>query len=107
MKNIMRSFELWKLGEGKLARKLMNNGLSGEQIKEVLDKTRSLRAFSYNRGVFVFYGCMLVWTGGAWAVYKIKQKMRDKKWKKHFEEVLKEMKEMKEHETENEEVDAE
>ena len=104
MKNIMRSFELWKLGEGKIARKLMNNGLSGEQIKEVLDKTRSLRAFSYNRGIFVFYGCMLVWTGGAWAVYKIKRKMQDKKWKKHCEEILKEM---KEHETENEEVDAE
>ena len=104
MKDIMRSFELWKLGESKLARKLMNNGLSGEQIKEVLDKTRSLRAFSYNRGIFVFYGCTLVWTGGAWAVHKIKRKMQDKKWKKHFEEVLKEM---KEHETENEEVDAE
>lgn len=104
MKDIMRSFELWKLGEGKLARKLMNNGLSGEQIKEVLDKTRSLRAFSYNRGIYVFYGCMLVWAGGAWAIHKIKQNMQDKKWKKHCEEILKEM---KEHETENEEVDAE
>ena len=35
MKDIKISIDLWKLGEGKLARKLMNNGLSGEQIEEV------------------------------------------------------------------------
>lgn len=52
----------------------------------------------------MFYGCMLVWTGGVWAVYKIKEKMQHKKWKKHWEEIWKKM---EEHETESEEVDAE
>ena len=104
MKDIKRSVDLWKLGEGKLARKLMNNGLSEEQIKEVLDKTRSLRAFSYNRGVNLFFGGMLVWISGAYAAYKIKDRIETKKWKKHYKEVLEKI---KEHETENEEVDAE
>ena len=43
----------WKLGDGFLKKAWMKQGISAEEAQKVLDETRDIRGWEYNRGITV------------------------------------------------------
>ena len=52
----------WKLGDGWLKKSWMKQGVSAEEAQKVLDETRDLRGWEYNRGVWVAGAVILTTT---------------------------------------------
>ena len=91
----------WKLGDGFLKKAWMKQGASAEEAQKVLDETRDLRGWEYNRGIAV---------AAAWALtavvvipyakYKINEIRTKRKLKKLQKEITRNLNEESEEEAE-------
>ena len=80
----------WKLGEKTLTKMLVKDGSSREEVAKYLADTKDIRAWSYNRGLYVFAGYMAVVFIG---IPCVKRVITDIKWKRHCKKILKQIEE--------------
>lgn len=74
----------WKLGDKWLTKEWLKQGHPEKEIREILDKTRDLRGFEYNRGVTVMavsFGIVFV------AVPYVKWKINDIRTKRKLKKI--------------------
>ena len=87
---IGEKFNDWKLGEKTLTKMLVKGGCSREEAAKYLADTQDIRAWSYNRGLFIVAGYMaVVFIGIPFA----KGVIADIKWKRHHNKILKQIQE--------------
>jgi len=80
----------WKLGEKTLTKMLVKGGRSREEAAKYLADTQNIRAWSYNRGLYIFAGYMaVVFIGVPYA----KRVIADIKWKRNCKKILKQIQE--------------
>lgn len=91
----------WKLGDGFLKKAWMKQGVSAEEAQKVLDESRDLRGWEYNRGLTV----ATAWALTAlvvipYAKYKINEIRTKRKLKKLQKEITRNLNEESEEEAE-------
>ena len=80
----------WKLGEKTLTKMLVKGGCSREEAANYLADTKDIRAWSYNRGLYIFAGYMAVVFIG---VPLVKGVIEDIKWKRLCKKISKQIEE--------------
>lgn len=91
----------WKLGDGFLKKAWTKQGISAEEAQKVLDETRELRGWEYNRGVTV--AAVTIFTTTVvipFAKWKIDDFRRKRKLKKLQKEITRNLNEESEEEAE-------
>ena len=79
-----------KLGEKTLTKMLVKGGCSREEAAKYLADTKDIRAWSCNRGLYIFAGYMaVVFIGIPFA----KGVIEDIKWKRHCKKISKQIEE--------------
>lgn len=89
----------WKLGDGFLKKAWMKQGISAEEAQKVLDETRDLRGWEYNRGITVATAWALTTLVVIpYAKYKINEIRTKRKLKKLQKEMTRNLNEESEEE---------
>ena len=84
----------WKLGDKWLTKGWLRQGVSEEKIRKVLDETRDLRIFEYNRGVTVMaVACGVAFVAVPYVKWKINDIKTRRKLKKIQESITRNLKE--------------
>lgn len=74
----------WKLGDGFLKKAWMRQGVSAEEAQKVLDETRDLRGWEYNRGITV--AAAVIFTTTVVIPY-VKYKIDEAKWNRKLKKI--------------------
>ncbi len=74
----------WKLGDGILKKAWMKRGVSADAIQKVLDGSREIRAWEYNRGVWMATAALMTTFV---VIPYVKYKIDEAKWNRRLKKI--------------------